>query len=147
MPFSGQHARVEIVDFWEPFRRRARVVNRKKGPPEMNFELFTRPAVLLTTVVAFVAASFYFLIDAPTEAPDPGNKLASVTSLVGGLEARLAKDPDDAKGWLLLAKSHDHLGNWNAAWAAYTRAQDLGMSDEVLEIRLAANISQLMSNN
>ncbi len=113
----------------------------------MNLELFARPAVLLTAVVAFVAASFYFVIDAPTEASNPGNKLASVTSLIGGLEARLAKDPNDAKGWLLLAKSHDHLGNRDAAWAAYTRAQDLGMSDEALEIRLTANISQLMSNN
>ena len=128
----------------------------------MNFDFFVKPAVLATAVIVFVAASLYAVIDAPTEAQtinrtaveagpatsqNAGEKAASVTSLVGGLEARLAQDPDDAKGWLLLAKSHDHLGNQDAAWVAYTRAKELGMGDNALEIKLAANISRLMSNN
>ena len=128
----------------------------------MNLDFFVKPAVLATTVIVFVAASLYAVIDAPTEtqtinrtaveagpatSQDSGEKAASVTSLVGGLEARLAQDPDDAKGWLLLAKSHDHLGNRDAAWAAYGHAKELGMSDDTFEIKLAANIGQLMPNN
>ena len=107
----------------------------------MNFEFLTKPAVLATAVVAFVAASLYVVIDAPNEDHSvnrsaievpttvdqaPGKKAASVPSLVGGLEAKLAQDPNDAKGWLLLAKSHDHLGDRDAAWAAYARAKELG---------------------
>ena len=65
---------------------------------------------------------------------------ASVGSLIGGLEARLAENPEDAKGWLLLARSHDHLGNNDEAWNAYSRARDLGMTDETLELKLAANL-------
>jgi cytochrome c-type biogenesis protein CcmH/NrfG len=68
------------------------------------------------------------------------DRSASVGSLVGGLEARLAENPGDAKGWLLLARSHDHLGNNAKAWNAYSRARDLGMSDEALELKLAANM-------
>jgi cytochrome c-type biogenesis protein CcmH/NrfG len=68
------------------------------------------------------------------------DRSASVGSLIGGLEARLAENPDDAKGWLLLARSHDHLGNNAKAWNAYSRARDLGMSDEALELKLAANM-------
>ena len=68
------------------------------------------------------------------------DRSASVGSLVGGLEARLAENPDDAKGWLLLARSHDHLGNNDEAWNAYSRARDLGMNDEALELKLAANM-------
>jgi len=128
----------------------------------MNFDFFAKPAVLATAVIAFVAASLYAAIDAPIESqainqtaagagpatsPSSGNKAASVTSLVGGLEARLADDPNDAKGWLLLAKSHDHLGNRDAAWAAYTRARELGMGDNTLEIKLAANLGQPMPKN
>lgn len=128
----------------------------------MNLEFFAKPAVLVAAVVAFVAASLYVVIDNPSAAQtsnrtatdsrlatDQGldNKAASVTSLVGGLEARLTEDPNDAKGWLLLAKSHDHLGNRDAAWAAYTRAKELGMSDDTFEIKLAANINQLMPKN
>lgn len=68
------------------------------------------------------------------------DRSASVGTLIGGLEARLAENPDDAKGWLLLARSHDHLGDNDKAWSAYSHARDLGMSDEALELKLAANM-------
>jgi cytochrome c-type biogenesis protein CcmH len=128
----------------------------------MNREFFSKPAVLAPAVVAFVAAALYIVIDAPDEVPavnrtalatqpmasqETGKKSASVTSLVGGLEARLAENPDDAKGWLLLAKSHDHLGDRDAAWDAYSRAKELGMSDDTFEMQLAANLNQLIQKN
>ena len=128
----------------------------------MNLDFLAKPAVLATSVVMFVAATFYYVIDTPSrERPSnaaavetrpmdvagPDRKAASVTSLVSGLEARLTENPDDAKGWLLLAKSHDHLGDRQAAWAAYGRAKELGMSDNTFEIELAADMSQLFPNN
>lgn len=68
------------------------------------------------------------------------DKAASVGTLVGGLEERLTSNPEDAKGWILLARSHDHLGNEGEAWSAYSRARELGMIDEALELKLAANM-------
>jgi cytochrome c-type biogenesis protein CcmH len=65
-----------------------------------------------------------------------GGKAASVTTLLAGLEQRLQEDPDDARGWLLLAKSYDHLGRSRDAAAAYERAATLGLTDNVLEARL-----------
>lgn len=65
-----------------------------------------------------------------------GGKAASVTTLLAGLEQRLQEDPDDARGWLLLAKSYDHLGRPRDAAAAYERAATLGLTDNVLEARL-----------
>ena len=67
---------------------------------------------------------------------DGGTKAASVTELLAGLEQRLREDPGDAKGWLLLAKSYDHLGRPEDAAAAYAKAAELGMSDNDLEARL-----------
>ena len=64
------------------------------------------------------------------------SKAASVDSLLAGLEQRLRDDPDDAKGWLLLAKSYDHLGRESDATAAYDKAAALGISDNDLEARL-----------
>lgn len=128
----------------------------------MKLDVLAKPAVLATAVVAFVAASLYIVIDVPDESSSAnraavekqsmtsegtGQKAASVTSLLGGLEAKLAENPDDAKGWLLLAKTHDHLGNRDAAWAAYSRARELGMSDDTLEIKLAANMNPLLRKN
>jgi cytochrome c-type biogenesis protein CcmH len=128
----------------------------------MNLELLAKPAVLATSVVAFVAAALYAVVEVPdgptatdrtaiepqtTMNADAQIKAPSVTSLVGRLEAKLAENPNDAKGWLLLAKSHDHLGDQRAAWAAYSRAEELGLSDAAFEIELAANISQQLPQN
>ena len=68
----------------------------------------------------------------------PGNeesRAASVSKLLAGLEQRLEENPDDAKGWLLLAKSYDHVGRAEDAAAAYEKARELGLSDDVLEAR------------
>ena len=68
----------------------------------------------------------------------PNNKVGSVTSLLSGLEARLAENPDDAKGWLLLAQSYDLLGRSADAMDAYEKASALGMTNADLEARLNA---------
>ena len=79
--------------------------------------------------------------------PDTGNeKAGSVTSLLAGLEARLAENPDDAKGWLLLAKSYDHLGRGEDARAAYDKAAALGMTDAALESRLQESSATITSS-
>ena len=67
---------------------------------------------------------------------DPANKAASVNELLSGLEMRLQNDPGDGKGWLLLAKSYDHLGRGHDAVAAYEKATQLGLTDSELEARL-----------
>ena len=74
------------------------------------------------------------------------DKAASVGALVSGLEARLIENPNDAKGWILLARSHDHLGNNDEAWRAYSRARELGMTDDALELKLAANMVGSLGN-
>lgn len=71
-----------------------------------------------------------------TAAGGEKTKAASVNELLTGLEQRLEENPDDAKSWLLLAKSYDHLGRHVDAAAAYDKAVNLGLSDEVLEARL-----------
>lgn len=63
-------------------------------------------------------------------------KAASVSKLLAGLEQRLQEDPGNAKDWLLLAKSYDHLGQRQQAADAYTRAESLGLSDSALATRI-----------
>jgi hypothetical protein len=62
----------------------------------------------------------------------------SVASLVGRLETRLRSEPEDASGWLLLAKSYEHLGQNEKAVAAYDRARSLRKSNYALEKSLTA---------
>jgi len=62
-----------------------------------------------------------------------GKPAASVASLVDGLKYRLDRDPNDSGGWLLLARSYQHLGHHDEASFAYERAQSLGRADLELE--------------
>jgi hypothetical protein len=64
--------------------------------------------------------------------------VGSVASMVDGLSERLQQDPDDGKGWLLLARSYNHLKRIPEARDAYKNAVALGEYDEEL-----ANLSGL----
>ena len=48
--------------------------------------------------------------------------LGSVASMVDGLLVRLEDEPDDADGWILLARSYQQLYLWEASERAYVRA-------------------------
>lgn len=61
----------------------------------------------------------------------------SISNLVGGLAASLEENPEDGKGWLLLAKSYQHLGRPEEAREAYARARALGETDATLEPMMA----------
>ena len=64
-------------------------------------------------------------------------EVASIASLVGGLEERLEMNPDDAQGWLLLAKSYRHLDRPADFSRAYARAIGLGLNEPDLDDYLA----------
>jgi hypothetical protein len=76
---------------------------------------------------------------APTNGSGATDGLASVESLLAGLRDRLEENPDDAKGWLLLAKSYQHLGQDDEARSAYDKAAALGQTDLALSESLAAD--------
>jgi hypothetical protein len=65
-----------------------------------------------------------------------GKEVAPVGSLIGGLEQRLAAQPNDANGWALLAQSYAFLGNTEAAERAMKRAVALGVDEQTLRARM-----------
>jgi cytochrome c-type biogenesis protein CcmH/NrfG len=74
-------------------------------------------------------------VTAPTTA---GMQAGSVESLVVGLEARLAAQPNDANGWALLAQSYAYTANEEAGERAIRRAVELGFDEQSLRERVAA---------
>ena len=114
---------------------------------QMKNHQIVNTLVIACGVVALAGATLYAVVERQDSVTPKAettqvsqDKTASVGVLIGGLEARLAANPDDAKGWILLARSHDHLGNNDRAWNAYSRARELGMADESLELKLATNM-------
>lgn len=113
---------------------------------------FARLPLLLGVAVLVFAIALYSYLGSPgmtsstshtstasmgSGAGQPGTSkvegVPSVASLVSGLEERLANAPDDAKGWLLLAKTYQHLGRIDDARAALDKAVALGQSDTEFE--------------
>jgi cytochrome c-type biogenesis protein CcmH/NrfG len=109
-------------------------------------------AITITTFV--IALSLYFVVDVSEESDatalhpttqtsstasttSSGDvQLAPVESMLSGLEQRLQQQPDDGKGWLLLAKSYRHLGRMDDARDAYKKAEALGSGDATVATQL-----------
>ena len=63
-------------------------------------------------------------------------KVPPVESLITGLEARLAAEPNDANGWALLAQSYAYTANEEAVARAVRRAVELGVDERELTERV-----------
>lgn len=114
---------------------------------------YARTSLLSIVVVPLLAIGLYAAIgrpgavghssnsansSQPSATSPPTDKIASVTSLLAGLEQRLAKNPADGDGWLLLAKSYQHLGRVEEALTAYEKGAALGHADPSVAASLAA---------
>lgn len=71
-----------------------------------------------------------------TPPSSPGLSVDPVADLIGGLEARLESNPDDAKGWTLLAQSYAYVGRMSDSRRAVDRAVELGVERDSLEARV-----------
>ena len=128
-------------------------------PLKKSTPLFSTRGVLVAIFVPLVALGFYALLGSPDELTaesrqphraqigsaaasvgQPGTPVASVGNLVDGLKERLQQEPDDAGGWLLLARSYEHLGRYHDANEAYELAKSLGNVDSDLEKSLLAGL-------
>lgn len=128
----------------------APLVKRARPAPHGRFNglLFAAVAAPLSAVVMYVAIGRPDIAANGAALPETSatmaaavpradeSQAASVTELLAGLERRLQENPDDAKGWLLLAKSYYHLGRRQDAAVAYDKAAGLGLADNLLEARL-----------
>jgi len=66
-----------------------------------------------------------------------GERVASVPSLIDGLRQRLQRDPDDARGWALLAQSYAFIGETDLAEQAVDHAVAHGFDESDLRQRVA----------
>lgn len=76
-------------------------------------------------VVLLLSVSMYRVIGSPGVAtPAPGD-VPSIDEMVVSLAARLKDNPEDLRGWVLLARSYIEMRNFPAAIDAYERAIEI----------------------
>lgn len=95
-----------------------------------------RWTAILTLILAPVAALIYLdhgtpgmpqisFADQAADRSADAARAAQVAGLIGQVEARLAENPDDLRGWVLLARAYVRLGRIDDALIAQAKAGDL----------------------
>jgi cytochrome c-type biogenesis protein CcmH len=67
--------------------------------------------------------------------------------MIKALSARLEQDPNDGKGWAMLARSYAVMGRYNEALPAYEKAANLIQNDPVLLVDYADVLAVLNDKN
>lgn len=105
-----------------PLWRREAGGTARAAPPRQRW-----PVILVALLVPLLAASLYAVLGNPKGlAPPPEIALAAdgvgpeqIEGMVARLAQRLAKEPNDADGWRMLARSNETLRRFDQAADAY----------------------------
>jgi cytochrome c-type biogenesis protein CcmH len=133
-PAEAKAARLEIE------RRLLRVAGAVASAPERHQAGGRRGLVVAAAaLVPLLAVMLYAGLGSPglpdqpiaarqdRQQPDPNRP--DIERMVAQLEDRLAQNPNDLEGWLMLGRSRGVLGKPQAAIEAYRRAQSLAADD------------------
>ncbi|HEX5091610.1 MAG TPA: c-type cytochrome biogenesis protein CcmI [Burkholderiales bacterium] len=93
-------------------------------------------AIALGVAVPLIAAGVYFAVGSPKAlrpgAHGDGVSMAQIQTMVDGLAARLARNPEDAEGWKMLGRSYAVLGRFEDSARAYGQAVKRAPRDAAL---------------
>ena len=114
-------------------------VAESKGPVR-------RSAVVLAALIPLMAAIAYLQLGNP-QALEPAQVRAhqqteELDAMLVKLQQRLKANPEDAKGWVMLARSYKALGRFDEAIAAYARAHPVIEGDAYLLADYAETLVQ-----
>jgi hypothetical protein len=97
------------------------------------------PIALSRCRVAVAALLVFWAAALPAHAADPfppppaqagaTNKAPPMEQMVARLRERLAREPGDVQGWVLLGRSYQYLGQDAEASTAFAKARELGYTD------------------
>lgn len=126
-------------------RRLLEDVQPQSVPPEGKRGRKT--ALALLVVIPLAAAGGYYLLGTP-QAFDPMQTQARVSpqqieEMLGKLVDKLKKNPNDTKGWVMLARSYKVLGRYPESAEAYSHGRALVDADPALLADYAEVLGQV----
>ncbi|PLC50850.1 c-type cytochrome biogenesis protein CcmI [Pollutimonas subterranea] len=108
-----------------------------------------RAAVALIIVLPLATALTYYSLGNPAATlptpvqSAPAMTQADVQAMVNGLEARLASNPDDPAGWLMLARSYRYFGKYENAATAFDKASPIVQADPLALTEYAETLARI----
>ncbi len=112
----------------------------RKGGPWLGLGLALLLLLPVTTLLLYQGVGTPTAIDPPRPPQDMAQGAgqdADIEDLLAQLEARMAAQPDDLEGWLLLGRSYRSLQRHNEALTAFRRARELAPEEPVVADVLA----------
>jgi len=93
-----------------------------------------RSAVLIGLALPLAAALAYFTLGnvpalSPQSAQQPKVTAEQIEEMVAKLAARMEQNPEDSKGWLMLARSYKAMGRYEEATRAFGKAEKVVSED------------------
>ena len=114
---------------------------------EATYSASRKTAISLLLLLPLLATVGYGLLGNPkaldptqTSAP-PKMTQEQINGMVTKLAERMAANPDDLKGWLMLARSYKTMGRYDEAVAAYGKAEKLVNEDPDLLASYAETVA------
>ncbi|MBC2770992.1 MULTISPECIES: c-type cytochrome biogenesis protein CcmI [Pusillimonas] len=109
----------------------------------------SKSAAIALAIVLPVAATLTYLaignpaaITPPPAQSAPAMTQADVQAMVDSLAARLARNPNDAPGWLMLARSYRYFEKYEDAAAAFAKAATVIQSDPLALSEFAETLAR-----
>jgi cytochrome c-type biogenesis protein CcmH len=112
----------------------------RKGGPWLGVGLALLLLLPVTTLLLYQGVGTPTAVDPPRPAQgmaQGAGQDADIEDLLAQLEARMAAQPDDLEGWLLLGRSYRSLQRHREALTAFRRARELAPEEPVVAVELA----------
>jgi cytochrome c-type biogenesis protein CcmH len=146
---------IALIFVWLPWLRKTQQGNLREPKGGMAILTGSQGPIIIGGVATILFAFAMFLTTT--------NKPATVATTTGiaqnvplspehvemikALSARLAQDPNDGKGWAILARSYAVLGRYNEAVPAYEKAVNLIPNDPVMLVDYADILGVINGKN
>ena len=148
---DGSLAEADFVQAQAELQRRLLDEVEVQPAPAAHSQGSRKTALALLLIIPLAAATGYLLLGDP-RALDPLQRQARIApeqieGMLAGLVDKLKKNPDDSKGWVMLARSYKVLGRFPEAANAYGRAGALVNQDATLLADYAEVLSQINGGN
>ena len=129
---------LDRADYEESRRELQRRLLEDAGAAEAGGTAAQRPArrsaLLIGLAVPIAAGLIYFALGnipalSPQSAQQPKITAQQIEDMVARLAERMEKNPDDPKGWVMLARSYKAMGRYEEATRAFGKAEPLVNED------------------
>jgi len=112
------------------------------------------PIIAGAVIVSIIAIVFYLVWNKPNANSPSHSQIAQNgpmapehIEMINGLKSRLEQNPNDGKGWAMLARSYAVLGKYNESAAAYEKAVNLIPNNAALLVDYADILAMANGKN